>query len=100
MSALCDSGPGVTKQRLQVAGGHRTTRVRRGRHTVNVNIGPVDRTIRIVLGVVVLGVGLFVVRGILGAVLDLLGAVLIFSGAVGFCHVRKFLGKCSVAKKA
>lgn len=63
------------------------------------NIGPVDRTIRIALGVVALGVGLFVVRGILGAVLDLLGAVLAFSGTVGYCHVREFLGSCSASKK-
>jgi hypothetical protein len=75
-------------------------RSRRGRRIVEKNLGPVDRAIRVTVGVAVLGIGLFVVGGVPGAVLDLLGAVAVFSGAVGFCHVYEFFGLCGTAKKS
>ena len=67
---------------------------------MEVNQSPIDRVIRVVIGLVLLGLGLFVVKGLLGVVLDVIGAVLLYSGAVGFCHVYKFLGVCSITKKA
>jgi hypothetical protein len=63
------------------------------------NEGPIDRVIRVGLGVALLGIGLFVVRGLLGIALDVVGAVLVVSGALGFCHVYKVLGVCSAAKR-
>ncbi len=53
------------------------------------NLGTVDRAIRVVVGVILIAVGLFLVRGVTGVVLGLVGAVLIFSGIIGFCHVYK-----------
>lgn len=58
---------------------------------VKPNLGASDRVIRGVVGGILIAVGLFLVRGILGIVLSLLGALLIFSGTVGFCHVYKVL---------
>jgi hypothetical protein len=66
---------------------------------VRVNVGPVNRSARIVLGALMLGSGLFAVRGKPGALLDLLGGVLLFSGTVGFCHVQEFLGRHATARK-
>jgi uncharacterized membrane protein len=63
------------------------------------NLSPLDRAVRIALGVALLGIGVFVVQGVVGIVVDLIGAVLVFSGAVGFCHVYKVCGICT-AKKA
>jgi uncharacterized membrane protein len=55
------------------------------------NLGTTDRAIRGVVGVTLIGAGLFLVRGVLAVVLCLVGAVLAYSGAVGFCHVCKVL---------
>lgn len=63
------------------------------------NIGPINRLIRVVLGVVLIAGGLFFVRGLLGIVLAMFGAVALFSGSVGFCHVYKFLGTCRTTEK-
>ena len=63
------------------------------------NLSPLDRAVRIVLGIALLGTGVFVVQGVAGVVVDLIGAVLVFSGTVGFCHVYKLCGICT-AKKA
>jgi hypothetical protein len=67
---------------------------------MGVNLGLVDRITRVVVGIALAGVGLFVVKGIFGIALAVVGAVLIFSGTVGFCHVYKFFGICSTAKKS
>ena len=63
------------------------------------NLNALDRGTRIVLGVGTAGVGLFVLKGLLGGALCVVGAVLIFSGTVGFCHVYKFFGICTAHKK-
>ena len=55
------------------------------------NLGTLDRAIRGVGGVILIVVGLFVVRGLIGILLGLVGAVLVFSATVGFCHVYKVL---------
>ena len=65
---------------------------------MELNEGPIDRTIRVVLGAVFLGRGLLVVRGIRGIVLGAFGAVLLYSGAIGFCHVYKFFGVSTAGK--
>lgn len=59
---------------------------------MKLNAGTTDRIVRVVAGLVLLGVGLFVVKGGFGIALDVVGAVLVFSGTVGFCHVYKVFG--------
>jgi uncharacterized membrane protein len=66
---------------------------------VGVNLGTVERVIRGAIGAILIAVGVFVVKGILGIVLGLIGAVLVFSAFVGFCHVKKFFG-IGTSKKA
>ncbi len=63
------------------------------------NEGTADRVIRVILGVVLLGAGIFFVQGTLGIVLDVLGAVLLLTGIVGFCPLYRLLGNFSTAKK-
>jgi len=63
------------------------------------NLSPLDRAVRIVLGVALVGTGVFLVQGVAGIVVDLIGALLVFSGTIGFCHVYKACGICT-AKKA
>jgi uncharacterized membrane protein len=55
------------------------------------NLGRLDRVIRGVVGVALIAVGVFMVKGAVGVLLGLVGAVLIFSATVGFCHVYKVL---------
>ena len=64
------------------------------------NLGPIHRSIRIAIGIVLLGVGLLAARGVLRVVLGLVGAVLVFSGSAGFCHVRKFLGELGDGRRS
>ncbi len=59
------------------------------------NLGRADRFIRVVIGVALVGTGLFAMRGAWRFVLAAVGAVLAFSGTVGFCHVYKVLGVCT-----
>jgi hypothetical protein len=60
---------------------------------MKVNESTVDRVIRGVAGVILLGVGVFVVKGgALGIVLDVLGAILLVTGAVGFCPLYALFG--------
>ena len=63
------------------------------------NLSPLDRAVRIVLGIALLGIGVFAMGNMAGVVVVLAGALLIFSGTVGFCHVYKACGLCT-AKKA
>ena len=68
---------------------------------MKVNVGPAERIVRGVLGVVLLGVGLSVGRRAWwGVLLDLLGAVMLFSATIGFCHIRKAFSDFSAAKKS
>jgi len=67
---------------------------------MKVNENTVDRAIRVVLGVVLLGVGVFVVKGTLGIVLDVIGVVAIVTGITGFCLLYKLFGNFSTVKKA
>lgn len=65
---------------------------------MKVNEGTVDRVVRVILGVVLLGVGLFVVKGTLGIVLDVLGAVALITGITGFCLLYRLFGDFSTKK--
>jgi uncharacterized membrane protein len=66
---------------------------------VEVNTGRVERVVRVVGGIALAVLGLFVLKGVLGVLLALVGAVLVFSGSIGFCHVRKFLGSLGGSKR-
>ena len=67
---------------------------------MKVNESPVDRIIRAVVGVVLLGLGVFVVHGWVGIVLAVLGVVALFTAATGFCLLYRLFGDFSTAKKA
>lgn len=64
------------------------------------NVGKVERNLRVVLGLVVGGVGLFT-PGIFRLVLLVVASILIATGLVGFCAVYKVLGinTCKVEGK-
>jgi uncharacterized membrane protein len=49
------------------------------------NESKLDRIIRAVLGAILLGVGILVVKGTIGIVLDVLGGILLFTAATGVC---------------
>jgi hypothetical protein len=57
------------------------------------NLGRCDRAVRIATGIALIVARPAVVSGIIGAVLAIVGVVLVVSGTLGFCHVRKFLGR-------
>jgi hypothetical protein len=59
-----------------------------------VNEGPVDRAIRVVVGLALLAVALLVVGlgSALGVVLLVVGALLTMTGALGFCAMYRVLG--------
>jgi hypothetical protein len=63
------------------------------------NEGTTDRAIRGVIGVVLLGLGLAVVKGVFGIVLDVLGVILLVTGIVGFCPLYT-LFHINTSKKA
>ena len=66
---------------------------------MRVNESGTDRIIRAILGVVLLGLGVFVFKGTLGIVLDVLGVVALFTAATGFCLLYRLFGDFSTAKK-
>ena len=65
---------------------------------MKVNESTTDRIIRAVIGVVLLGLGLFVVGGWVGIVLDVLGVVALFTAATGFCLLYRLFGDFTTKK--
>jgi hypothetical protein len=63
-----------------------------GRVAMKVNEGTVDRAVRVVVGIGLLALGVFVVKGTIGIVLDVLGVVLLATGLVGFCALYSLFG--------
>jgi len=63
------------------------------------NEGKTDRTIRIVLGVILLGLALFSLNGIVQIVTGVAGAMALITGVIGFCGLYKILGISTVEKK-
>ena len=66
------------------------------------NEGPVDRTVRIVLGVLLLLVGLWLLNGLGGAaggiIVAVIGAILLITGITGFCGLYRLLGISTLKK--
>ena len=63
------------------------------------NEGTIDRAIRGVAGALLLVVGLVLVKGTIGIVLDVLGAIFLVTGVVGFCPLYTLFG-INTSKKA
>lgn len=64
---------------------------------MKMNEGPVDRVIRVVLGVALLYIG-YSVGGTWGIVLYVLGVVSLVTGLTGFCLLYRLLGNFSTKK--
>lgn len=63
------------------------------------NEGKTDRTIRVVLGVFLLGLALFSLTGIAQTTAVIVGVIALITGTVGFCGLYKILGISTLEKK-
>lgn len=63
------------------------------------NEGKTDRTIRVILGVILLGLALFSLTGIAQTVAIVAGLIALVTGAIGFCGLYKILGISTMEKK-
>ena len=55
------------------------------------NVGDIDRIIRIVLGLALIGVGFFVLGGTAGAIVGVIGFIPLLTGLVGWCPLYSLL---------
>lgn len=55
------------------------------------NEGTTDRIIRVILGIVLLIVGFFVLKGTLGIILGIIGIILLVTALIGFCPLYTVL---------
>jgi hypothetical protein len=64
------------------------------------NEGPVDRILRVIVGIALLGGSYLFATGLLQTVLFILGAALILTGAIGFCGLYALFGinTCPIKK--
>ena len=72
----------------------------RRRQAMWVNVGNIDRVIRVIVGIVLLGYGIF--GGASGSVtwiFDVLGIILIATGALRICLIYKLLGISTAPKR-
>jgi DUF2892 family protein len=67
---------------------------------MKMNEGPIDRVIRVILGIALFYVGYFVVGGTWGIVLDVVGIIVVVTGATGFCLLYRVLGNFTTARKS
>lgn len=51
-----------------------------------------DRAVRVIIGLILLGIGLFVARGAGAVIADIVGAVLLLTGLIGFCPLYRLFG--------
>jgi hypothetical protein len=49
------------------------------------NVGGIDRVLRVVLGIAMVVIGLFVLKGTTGTVVGIVGLIPLATGLVGFC---------------
>jgi len=56
------------------------------------NEGPVDRAIRIILGIVLLALGIFVLTAIWQILAIVIGAIFLITGLTGFCALYTVFG--------
>jgi hypothetical protein len=63
------------------------------------NEGKTDRMIRVVLGVILLGLSIFSLTGTTQIVAGVAGVIALVTGAIGFCGLYKILGISTLEKK-
>lgn len=63
------------------------------------NEGKIDRTVRVVLGVILLGMAFFSLSGTAQIGVGIIGTVAFITGIIGFCGLYKILGISTVEKK-
>jgi Flp pilus assembly protein TadB len=67
---------------------------------MKINESPVDRIIRVLVGIALVAIGVFgVASGAWLWITYILGAVLLLTGAVGFCPLYRLLKFSTVKKK-
>ncbi len=49
------------------------------------NEGTIDRVVRIIVGLVLVGLGFFSISGTVGVIVGILGLILLVTGAIGWC---------------
>ncbi|MCG3209435.1 MAG: hypothetical protein FOGNACKC_03060 [Anaerolineae bacterium] len=49
------------------------------------NEGTIDRVVRIIVGLVLVGLGFFSISGAVGVIVGILGLILLVTGAIGWC---------------
>lgn len=52
---------------------------------VTLNVGGIDRVLRIVVGLVLIVVGFFVMTGTVGTIVGIIGFIPLLTGVVGWC---------------
>lgn len=63
------------------------------------NEGKTDRTIRVILGVILLGLAILSLTGVAQIVAGVAGVVALVTGAIGFCGLYKILGISTLGNK-
>ena len=63
------------------------------------NEGKTDRTIRVILGVILLGLALLSLTGVAQIVAIVAGVIALVTGAIGFCGLYKILGISTLEEK-
>ena len=63
------------------------------------NEGKTDRTIRVILGVILLGLALLSLTGVAQIIAGVAGVIALVTGAIGFCELYKILRISTLEKK-
>ncbi len=63
------------------------------------NEGKLDRVVRMIVGIVLLGFAFFSLTGLMQTIAGVMGAVALITGAVGFCGLYKIFGISTIEKK-
>ena len=63
------------------------------------NEGKIDRIVRIVLGILLLGLAFFSLAGTAQIVAGVVGVISLVTGVIGFCELYKVLGISTIDKK-
>jgi uncharacterized membrane protein HdeD (DUF308 family) len=63
------------------------------------NEGKTDRTVRVVLGVILLGLAFLNLTGTAQIIAGVVGVIALVTGVIGFCGLYKILGISTMEKK-
>ena len=64
---------------------------------MRMNVGRTDRLVRVVLGVILVALGMFVAGGWIGVVIDVIGAAVWLTGIIGYSLLYRMFGEFSTA---